>query len=310
MAEKISIIGAAGTLGSCAAYAIATNGLADELVLLDINENLTKCHVMDLETAVTGIQNVRIKAGTYEDLVGSHVIINAAGAPWRFITSRMELLNDSMPITRKIAENVVKFCPDAVIITATNPVDPLNYAIYRITGMDRKRLLGYSLNDSFRFRMMAARLLKVDSTRVDGLVVGEHGPHQVMLFSSLRVDGKQRKIDPADKQQIREEIPKALHAYESLRTSRTTGWTSAVGLSAIASAIINDTGEVFPCSVVLDGEYGYQGMSASLPVGLGKDGWRDPLPLEMEPEEETAFSESMDYLRDTARGIEEILAGQ
>lgn len=114
------------------------------------------------------------------------------------------------------------------MITATNPVDPLNYALYRATGMDRKQLLGYSLNDSIRFRMLAGRALGADSTEEEDTVVGEH---QVLLFSSVRVKAEPVTFSEDAKEKIRAEIPKILHAYESLGTGRTSGWTSAVGLA-------------------------------------------------------------------------------
>ncbi|CAB1065055.1 hypothetical protein D1BOALGB6SA_9852 [Olavius sp. associated proteobacterium Delta 1] len=308
MPGKVSIIGAAGTLGSCAAYAVATQGLCDELVLFDINENLLKCHVLDLETAVTSIRKVRVRAAESDkDLSGSHVVIIAAGAPWRFIESRMELLRDSLPIIKEVAQKVKAYCPQAVVITATNPVDPLNYGMVLLTGMDRKQFIGYSFNDSFRFRMMAARRLKVDSTSVEGLTIGEHGSHQVMLFSTLRVNGNPVDLPEDEKQKIRDEVPKALQAYESLGTGRTTGWTSAVGLSDIVSAVVNDSGRVLPASVTLNGEYGYSGLSASVPVKLEKDGVREIIVLQLPPEEEQSVRESLTYLKEVCQSVEDLL---
>lgn len=307
MTRKVSIIGAAGTLGSCAAYAIATQGLADELVLLDLNENLLKCHVLDLETAVTGIRQMDIIAGQYSDLAGSDVVIMSAGAPWRFITNRMELLGDSLPIIRAVGGQIAKHCPDAVVITATNPVDPLNLITHMITGMDRRKLLGYSINDSFRFRKLAARLLKADSSRVEGITVGEHGPHQVMLFSTLRVAGSAVDLDDEQKQKVRDGVPAALRAFESLRTGRTTGWTSAVGLSAITKAILDDSGEVYPCSVLLDGELGYEGLSASLPVRLGRAGAGEIVLPPLTQAEEAEFKAAMAYLEEAAASAASLL---
>ena len=104
-------------------------------------------------------------------------------------------------------------------------MDPLNYDMGLISGLDRKRFIGYSINDSLRFRMIAARLLKVNSTSVEGLTIGEHGPHQVMLFSTLRVDGKPINLTEDDKQKIRDEVPKALKAFA--RDSSTRFWKSA-----------------------------------------------------------------------------------
>ena len=308
MPEKVSIIGAAGTLGSCAAYAVATQGLCDELVLFDINENLLKSHTLDLDTAVTSIQNVTVRAAdSDEDLADSHVVIVAAGAPWRFIESRMELLKDSLPIITDITRKIKTYCPEAVVIAATNPVDPLNYATVLLSGLDRKRFIGYSLNDSYRFRMLAARKLKVDSTSVEGITIGEHGAHQVMLFSTLRVDGKPVNMDEKDKQEIRDAVPKALQAYESLGTGRTTGWTSAVGLSEIVSAVIKDSGHVLPASVVLDGEYGVSGLSASVPVKLGRGGVQKIIELDLLPEEKREVQASMSYLHETCQSVENLI---
>lgn len=308
MPEKVSIIGAAGTLGSCAAYAVATQGLCDELVLFDINENLLKCHTLDLETAVTSIQDVTVRAAdSDEDLADSHIVIVAAGAPWRFIESRMELLKDSLPIITEVAQKIKAYCPQAVVVSATNPVDPLNYAMLLMSGLDRRRFIGYSLNDSYRFRMLAARKLNVDSTTVGGCTIGEHGPHQVMLFSTLRVNGKPVDMDEKDKQEIRDAVPKALQAYESLGTGRTTGWTSAVGLSDIVSAIVKDSGQVLPASVVLNGEYGASGLSASVPVKLGKDGVQEVLELNLLPEEEAEVQKSMSYLKEACQSVETLV---
>lgn len=307
MPGKISIIGAAGTLGSCAAYAIATQGLSDELVLFDINENLLKCHVLDLETAVTSIQNVSVRAGLDEDLSDSDIVIVAAGAPWRFIESRMELLRDSLPIIKEITLKIKKYCPRAVVITATNPVDPLNYVMGRLSGLDRKQFIGYSINDTLRFRMMAARLLNVDSVTIDGLTIGEHGPHQVMLFSTLRVNGKPVDLSEDEKQKIRDEVPRALHTYEKLGTGRTTGWTSAVGLSDIVSTIVNDSGRALPVSVALEGEYGHSGLSASVPVKLGKEGVQEIVELELPADEEKGVQDSLAFLKDACQSAEELL---
>jgi malate dehydrogenase len=183
----------------------------------------------------------------------------------------------------------------------------MNYAMGLLSGLDRKQVIGYSYNDSFRFRMMAARLLKIDSTSVEGLTIGEHGPHQVMLFSTLRVLDKSVDLSEKDKQRIRDEVPKALQTYENLGTGRTTGWTSAVGLSDIVAAVVNDTGRVLPTSVTLNGEYGYSGLSASVPAKMGKDGVREIVQLQLPPEEEKGVRDSLAYLKEVCQAVEDLL---
>ncbi|MBW1667283.1 MAG: hypothetical protein JRJ66_04375 [Deltaproteobacteria bacterium] len=304
MATKISIIGGAGTLGSCAAFAIATQGLADEIVMLDTNKNLLKCHIMDIGTAVTGLHDVEIREGSDEDMAGSDIIIVAAGAPWRYISSRMELLNDSMPIIKEIAWKIGRECPEAVVITGTNPVDPLNFAMYLASGIERKKLLGYSLNDSIRFRMMVSKLLGVNSKAVDGIVVGEHGEHQVLLFSTVRVNGQFTSFREEVKQNIKQEITDALRGYESLKTGRTSGWTSAVGFASLIRSVVNNAGKLFPCSAVLQGEYGYERLSATVPVKLGREGIMEIVELDLDPGEEEEFEASMGYLKQVCQAVE------
>ena len=304
---KITIIGAAGSLGSCTAFNIATHGLADELVMLDLNRNLLMNHVMDISTAALGLQNIVVRAGNEEDLFGSDIVIMAAGVPWRYISSRMELLKDNVPVIQDTAKKIKRFCPDAVVITATNPVDPLNYAMQLSSGLDRKRLIGYGYNDSIRFRIMAAKALSVTPREVDGIVIGEHGENQVLLFSSLQVNGERIPVSEDVKQNIRQEIPKILRSYESLGTGRTAGWTSAVGLTNMVSAITRDTGEVFPCSVVLDGEYGHRGLSIGVPVILGRGGVQQILEWKLAPGERMELEQAISILKAAAHSVEEIL---
>jgi malate dehydrogenase len=304
---KVSIIGAAGTVGSCTAFAIATQCQADELVMMDLNQNLVESHVMDIGTAATLTGNIEVRSGQDEDLAGSDVVIMTASAPYRFIKSRMELLGENLPIVQDAAKKIKRYCPDAVVITATNPIDPLNYAMHLYSGLDRKRLIGYPFNDSIRFRMMAARALGVKYTQVEGIAIGEHGEHQVLLFSSLRVDGKPVTVDEDFKQSIRQEIPNILRSYESLGTGRTAGWTSAVGLAAVVSAIAGDSGQVLPCSVVLTGEYGYNGLSMSVPVILGREGVKQILEWELAPDEQEGLKRAADILKAAAQSIEDTL---
>ena len=304
---KISIIGAAGTVGSCAAFEIAVQGLADELVMLDINQNLLIQQVNDLSDAITGVQDMALRAGNDADLAGSNIVIMAAGTTPRPNTNRMEYLRDNLPIIKDIAQKIARLCPDAVVITATNPIDPLNYAMCRCSGLDRKKLLGYSLNDSIRFRMWIARALGVKSTQVGGIVIGEHGNSQVMLFSSIRVDGKPIAVSEEFKHAMRQKIPDFLKTWASLRVTRTAGWTSAVGLATMVKAIAKDTEEVIPCSVALDGEYGRHGLSIGVPAVLGRGGVRQVLEWELAPDEKQELEYSIAVLKEAACLVDEVL---
>ena len=233
---KISIIGAAGYVGSNVTSILALNRLGDEIVVVDpLKANIAAHLAMDVATAVEN--EVTVRAGEYNAVRGSDIVIIAAGAAHNLMLSRMDVLPQNLPIIRDIAAEIKKSCPNAVVITATNPVDPLNYAIYRLTGFDRRRIIGYSTNDSVRFRMMVAQAMNCKASDVEGIVLGEHGESEVLLFSSVRIKGKPVEIEEATKQKIRALIPEILRHYEELQTGRTTGVTSAAGIKKVVEAI-------------------------------------------------------------------------
>jgi malate dehydrogenase len=305
---KITVIGAAGSVGAPAAFYIAASGLADELVMIGRRPNVVQQHAMDLSTAVSAL-DISVKAGSFDDLPGSDLVINAAGVSQGLIADRMEMLPKNIPLVRDIAQQIRRHCPAAIVLTATNPVDPLNYATWRAGGFERRQILGYSINDSFRFRELAAKAKGVKVSRVQGTVVGEHGSTQVLLFSSVRIDGEPVSFSEGEKAAIRAEVPNILRRYEELQAGRTAGWTCAVGLASLARAIVQDTGEVFPCSVVLDGEYGRRGLSLSVPARIGRGGVQGIEEWNLAPDEREGFERSAEAMAAAARVVDENLNG-
>jgi malate dehydrogenase len=302
---KIAIIGAAGTLGSCAAYTLIYNQLADEILMIDPFENALKGHWLDLY-AVGSHQGVAVKKGTYADLGGTDIVVMTAGAPTGAIKSRAELLPGSLPIIKEAADNINRYAPQAIVIMETNPVDPLNYAMYLLSpDKDRRRFVGYSINDTLRFRMWAAEELGVKTERVSGFVIGEHGGSQVMLFSSLRLDGNPVNFDEATKQKIREQPSITLNYFESLVPRRTAGWTSAFGTAIVVRAIVTDSKEVLPCNTVLEGEYGLRNISTTVPVVLGKTGIEQVKELPLTQEEKEGLEQSARTTGPQMRFVEE-----
>jgi len=305
---KITIVGASGNIGSCAAFGIAVHRLADELVLIDSpRPDMVTMHAQDLNTAVTG-QDMLVRVGSDQDMSGSNIVIIAAGSA-QVAHSRLEVLPQNLPIIRDIAHNIRKYCPDAIVITVTNPVCPLNYAVYLAARQERRKVIGYSDNDSIRFRMRLAQALGVKSSQVEGTVIGEHGNTQVMLYSSVRVNGKPVAVSEDIKQIIRRQVPEGQKFLEEMRvkTGRTAAWTTAVGLTAVCRAIVENTGKMIPCSVVLDGEYGCHKMSMGVPAILGSEGVRKILEWELAPDEQRELKHSVNTLQPYMRKVEEFL---
>ncbi|NLD36883.1 MAG: hypothetical protein GX654_08445, partial [Desulfatiglans sp.] len=269
-------------------------------------QNLLQKHAIDITTAVSS-RDVIIRTGDYSDMVGSDIIINTAGVPQGLIADRMEMLPKNIELIKQISIKIKQYCPDAIVITATNPVDPLNYVTWLSGGFDRKKIIGYSINDSLRFREMLANAYNVKVSQVDGIVIGEHGSTQVYLFSTAKIDGKRINVTEEIKAKIRSEIPNILKRLEELQSGRTAGWTCAVGLERIVRAIVENTGDVIPCSVMLDGEYGVNGISMSVPVRLGKNGVLDVLEYELAPDEVEGVKRTVSTLKTAARIVDEKL---
>lgn len=306
MSKKVAILGAAGTLGACSAFTLATQGFCDEIILIPHRrENLVKLYQIDLEGAVAGMNQTKVWVGGKEALREADVVLVCAGAPWRQISSRMELLEDSLPVAQEVAELLGRYArPDAVIINLTNPVDPTNWLMQRLSGLLRERFIGYSFNDTIRFRRLLAIHLGVPGTAVDACVMGEHGSHQVLLFSSARVNGVPVAVAEKIRSEIVAEIPKIVPRLEELGQGRTVGWTCSIGVAAQVKAVLEDTGEVFPCSVVLSGEYGRRDLSATVPVSIGRGGVQGFPKLELEAGEQAQVEACFDFLEATVRSLE------
>jgi malate dehydrogenase len=304
---KITIVGAGGSVGSPTAFYLATERLADELVLIDYKENLAQQHAMDMSTAVSAL-GVKVWAGIYEDMAGSDIIIDAAGAPQGVIKDRMEMLPSNVVIIKGIAENIRKYAPNAIIITATNPVDPMNYATYLAGGFDRRQVMGYTINDTFRYRQFLARAFSAKVSEADGMVVGEHGSTQVLLFSTAKISGKPVYVSEDVRKNIYAEIPLILKRYEEFKAGRTAGWTSAIGMATYVRAITGDKKQLLPCSAILNGEYGLNKISMSVPAVIGRNGIEGVKELEFADDELNRLKNSIDALAPAMRKVEELLS--
>jgi malate dehydrogenase len=303
---KIAIIGGGGTLGSCTAYTLALKGLADEIILLDVNRNLALAHLMDITTAMVGIQNTNMRVGHDEDLNQSDIVIVVAGIPHQPGLSHLEMLRANLPLMRDIIRKVDTYCPEAIVITATNPADSINLGMHLMsTKSVRTKRLGYNLNDSLRFQQTVAKELGKKSTEVEALALGEHAELLALIFSSVRVNKRPVTLSDETKERLKLEVPRMLKNYVELGIKRTAGWTSASGISRMVESIATGSREVFPCSAVLEGEYGYKGISMGVPVILGKQGIGNIVKLDLSQDEKKDLDRSATSLETKARLVRE-----
>jgi malate dehydrogenase len=176
---------------------------------------------------------------------------------------------------------VRSFCPDAVVLVATNPIDVFTYVFAHLADLPPERVIGYSWNDSLRLRWAVAAVLGVPVPDVEALVLGEHGDGQVPLFDRVTVRSQPVVLTPEQRGGVEEAVRGWFTTYQGLQSGRTSGWTSAVGIGEIVRAIASASPQLLPCSAILRGQYGLREVSLGVPVRLGPRGVRqiEELPL-------------------------------
>ena len=270
---KVSIIGAAGTVGAAAGYNIALREVADELVFVDIPdmEETTVGQAADTNHGIAYDSNTTVRQGGYEATAGSDVVVITAGIPRKEGQSRTDLAGDNAPIMEDIGSSLAEHNDDFVSITTSNPVDLLNRHLYETGDRDRHEVIGFGGRlDSARFRYVLADRFDTPVKNVDATILGEHGDAQVPAFSKVRVDGHDPDFSDDEKEAILGDLQES--AMDVISRKGATEWGPATGVGHMVEAVLRDTDEVLPGSLALDGEYGYEDTAFGVPVRLGSDG--------------------------------------
>lgn len=266
---RVAITGGAGGVGSSLAYTLVMRPEPFDVVLIDRRPERVTSHVMDLELLLDGTGG-SVAAGSCPDVADCDVLVICASAS----STRAA---DNRPIIDEIASRLGGW--DGVAIMVTNPVDPLTARLARILG-DRRRVLGYTLNDTLRLR---AALPGAD----DVWVLGEHGDGAVPIFSRVRPAVSEEQRDAATTF-----VRDWYRRHVALDAGRSSAWTSSTGLARMIAAMRRDDGEQWVASVLLDGEYGLRDVAAGVPVTLGPRGLAAIQEWELAPDELAALQAS------------------
>ena len=296
---KVSIIGAAGTVGAAAGYNIALREVADELVYVDIPDQreTTVGQAADTNHGVAYDSNTTVRQGEYEDTAGSDVVVITAGIPRQPGQTRIDLAGDNAPIMEDIGASLDEYNDDYVSVTTSNPVDLLNRHLYESGDRDRHEVIGFGGRlDSARFRYVLAERFDVPVGNVEATILGEHGDAQVPVFSKVRVDGRDPTFSDDEREGILEDLQQS--AMDVIERKGATQWGPATGVAHMVEAVLRDTGEVLPGSLVLDGEYGYEDTAFGVPVRIGSDGIEEVVEWDLDNYEAELMNEAAEKLSD------------
>ncbi|KAJ8538681.1 hypothetical protein K7X08_029977 [Anisodus acutangulus] len=279
---KISVIGV-GNVGMAIAQTILTQGLVDELALVDAKPEKLRGEMMDLQHAAAFLPRTKIVASVnYTVTSGSDLCIVTAGARQNPGESRLNLLQSNLAMYKGIVPELVKYSPESILLIVSNPVDVLTYVAWKLSGFPGNRVIGSGTNlDSSRFRFLIADHLDVNAQDVQAYIVGEHGDSSVALWSSISVGGVP-VLSFLERQQIafEKETLEKIHkqvvesAYEVISLKGYTSWAIGYSVANLAFSIIRDQRRIHPVSVLAKGFYGIDGgdVFLSLPAQLGRSG--------------------------------------
>jgi len=296
---KVSIIGAAGTVGAAAGYNLALRDVVDELVYVDIPdmEDTTVGQAADANHGVAYDANTTIRQGEYEDTAGSDVVIITAGKPRQPGQDRLDLMQDNAGIMEQIESSLAEHTEEFVSVTTSNPVDVLNRHLYEAGDRSREQVVGFGNRlDSARFRYVLSERFGAPVQNVEATILGEHGDDQIPVFSKVHVDGRDPEFDADEREEIRSELQQS--AMNVIERKGATEWGPASGVAHTVEAIVRDTGAVLPASVKLQGEYGIDDSAVGVPVRLGSGGVEEIIDWDLAADEREGLREAAQKLSD------------
>lgn len=253
---SLAIFGA-GTIGGGVAHLLNARGLVSRLVIYDRSPELLQAQMLDIEH--TG-RNITISTNP-DEIHTCDIVICSAGLPRNpSVKTRADLLHANLPAARNCAKYLNNFA--GILIVVTNPMDVITYYLHTITGIARHRIIGFGGQlDSARFSFA----LKNRGVHETGSILGEHGEHQVPVFSRL-----QTTVSEDEREVILTELRGA--SMEIIKGKGGTEFGPAWHISELVRAIIDDSKEILPCSCILNGEYGLQSCALGVPAIIGREG--------------------------------------
>jgi malate dehydrogenase len=299
---KVTVVGA-GAVGATCADNIARKELCTELVLLDIKEGVAEGKAQDMmQTATLLGFDTKIVGSTndYSKTANSDVVVITSGLPRKPGMTREELIGVNAGIVKSVAENILKYSPNTIIIVISNPMDTMTYLALQSTGLPKNKIIGMGGTlDSSRFKYQLSQHLGCSPADLNAVVVGGHGDTTMIPLISKATWNSAPVTDFLTVEQ-QEKIVKDTMVGGATLTALigTSAWYApgAAG-AALVEAIVRDEKKLFTCCVALEGEYGQSDICLGVPVTIGKNGWEKILDFKLNEAEQAAFNKSADAVR-------------
>ncbi|WP_210365934.1 L-lactate dehydrogenase [Bacillus sp. REN3] len=302
--NRVVLVGT-GFVGSSYAFAMLNQGVAEELVLVDLNREKSEGDAMDLNHGMAfAPSQTKIWFGSYADCKDADLVVLCAGANQKPGETRLDLVEKNTRIFESIVGEVMASGFDGIFLVATNPVDILTYAVWKFSGLPKERVIGSgTILDTARFRFLLGDYFKVDTRNVHAYIIGEHGDTELPVWSHADIGGKpiaqmmdhQGGYNVADLDDIFKNVRDA--AYHIIERKGATYYGIAMGLVRLTKAILQDENSILTVSAQLHGEYGHQDIYIGVPAVVNRNGIREIVELSLNEEEQKQFDHSVKVLK-------------
>ena len=294
---KVTVVGA-GAVGASSAEYIAIKNFASEVVLVDIKENLAEGKAMDLmQTASLNGFDTKIIGSTndYLKTANSDVAVITSGIPRKPGMTREELIGINAGIVSSVSENSIKYSPNVILIIVSNPMDTMTYLAHKVTGLPKNRIIGMGgALDSARFKYRLSQALECPASDVDGIVIGGHSDKGMLPLVRLATRNSVRVSEFLSDEKMNEVMEETKVGGATLTNMLgTSAWYApGAAVSSLVQAIACDQHKMFPCSALLDGEYGLNDLCIGVPLILGKSGIHKIVEIDLNQQEKDKLAES------------------
>jgi len=301
---KVTVVGAGAVGASCAEY-IAIKNFASEVVVLDIKEGYAEGKAMDLmqtaslngfDTKITGTTN------DYSKTAGSHIAVITSGIPRKPGMTREELIGINAGIVKTVATNLIQHSPNVILIVVSNPMDTMTYLVHKSTGLPKNKIIGMGgALDSARFKYRLAEALEAPISDIDGMVIGGHSDTGMVPLASHATRNSINVSEFISKDRLQQVVEDTKVGGATLtKLLGTSAWYApGAAVSSLVQSIACDQKKMFPCSTLLEGEYGLNDICIGVPVILGKNGIEKIVDIPLSDAEKTKMKESAEGVTKT-----------
>lgn len=301
MVNKISIIGA-GRVGESTAQKIAISNLAQNIVLIDLDDEYARGVALDIEctSSAYGFDSKIKGTSDISAIKDSNIVVITAGIPRRPGMDRSDVLATNIKIIDKIMDAVIEFAPDTLVIMVSNPVDVLTYYANKKANWPHNRIIGQAgILDSMRMSSFIADRSHYSINDINAMVLGGHGDSMVPMirFTTIAGISVDQLLGKSDISEVIERTRNGGAEILGLKKNSSAYNAPGAAVEIMLDSIVYNKNRILPCITMLDGEYGQSDIAIGVPIVLGSDGVKEIIELELNTKEKESFDHSVDSIR-------------